>query len=162
MAPRSVCDGNNRLTLSQLMCQLNPKLGSCLDFETLEHNCLKLYDDDKDKVKEIFSELGGHICLCVDTVVDTERWDRYLCLSAQFINNDWKLKKWVIKFFCVSDIRIIPSVVIMKALKEYNIDSKVLSLTVGGTTDLADLVKEEVRKQIKLPMNGQLFRVKLL
>ncbi|KAL2920684.1 Zinc finger BED domain-containing protein RICESLEEPER 2 [Bienertia sinuspersici] len=159
MLPRSVCDGSKSFSLSQIMCELDPRFESCLDFETLERNCLKLYDVDKDKVKKIFSELGGRICLCVDTLVDVKQKDQYLCLSAQFINNDWKLKKWIIKFFSVSDLKNIPSVEIMKALKEYNIDNNVLSLTVGGTTDLADIVKEEVQKQSKLPMDGQLFHV---
>uniref|UniRef100_A0A803M0C4 RING-type domain-containing protein n=1 Tax=Chenopodium quinoa TaxID=63459 RepID=A0A803M0C4_CHEQI len=141
VAPHSFCDGS----LTQFVQSLNP-LFEGFKFETLERNCLKLYEDDKLKVKDVFSKLGGQISLSVDVHVHEKRCDHYLCLSAHFIDDDWKLRNWVIRYCPVYDGTSMgcPSEVILKSLKEYDIESKILTVTDGGTygSDMADIVKE--------------------
>ncbi|KNA07717.1 hypothetical protein SOVF_169320 [Spinacia oleracea] len=153
LAPQAVISDS----FKRLMRSLNPNIS--FKFETLESNCLKLFEEEQLKVKDAFSKHGGQISLSVDVLYDQTQYQEYLCLSAQFIDDDWKLRNWVISYCCDNgeDMFLITEA-ILKSLKEYNIESKVLTLTVGGDTDLADVVKEGIHKE-KLPMNSQLFHV---
>ncbi|XP_021837174.2 zinc finger BED domain-containing protein RICESLEEPER 4-like [Spinacia oleracea] len=159
MAPHTICGG----AFIDLIHDIKPDLVSNFKFEILERNCLKLYKAEQCIAKETFSKLAGQISLSVDLLVHKKRRDQidqYLCLSAHFIDDDWKLRKWVIKYCGVSDVNMdLPSEAILKSLKEYDIETKILSLTAAGTGDLANIVKENVHERLKLPMNGQLFHV---
>ncbi|XP_056682603.1 zinc finger BED domain-containing protein DAYSLEEPER isoform X2 [Spinacia oleracea] len=156
MAPHTICSGG----LVDLNCDIKPDLVSNFNFEILERNCLKLYKAEQCIAKETFSKLAGQISLSVDLLAHEKRGDQYLCLSAQFIDADWKLRKWVIKYCGVSNMNMdLPSEAILKSLKEYDIETKILSLTAAGTGDLADIVKENVQERSMLPMDGQLFHV---
>ncbi|KAL2893351.1 Zinc finger BED domain-containing protein RICESLEEPER 2 [Bienertia sinuspersici] len=124
-------------------------------FDTLESNCLKIYKAERQKVKETFSKHGGKISLSVDLLVHEKQPNYYLCISAQFIDNDWKLQKWVIKFSCLFNG------IILKSLKEFNIESKMLSLTAGGTCCPDDVVKG-VQEEVDLLQNGQLFHMQCI
>ncbi|KAL2893353.1 Zinc finger BED domain-containing protein RICESLEEPER 2 [Bienertia sinuspersici] len=149
LAPRSFC--NSTFKIFHGMDSSNPRL-SCLKFDTLESNCLEIYKAERQKVKETFSKHGGKISLSVDLLAHEKQWNRYLCISAHFIDNDWKLQKWVIKYSCFFNG------IILKSLKEYDIESKMLSLTVGGTCALDDMVKE-VQEDVEVP---QLFHMQCI
>ncbi|XP_021837123.2 zinc finger BED domain-containing protein RICESLEEPER 2-like [Spinacia oleracea] len=156
MAPHTICGG----AFLDIIRWLNPNMVPSFKFEILEHNCLKLYKEEQCIAKESFSKLAGQISLSVDLLVHEKQGDQYLCLGAQFIDADWKLRKWVIKYCGVSNMNMdLPSEAILKSLKEYDIETKILSLTAVGTGGLADTVKENVQERLKLPMNGQLFHV---
>lgn len=94
--PRSLCHDYG--PFGRLVDTLNPTLSPCLTFESLEHNCMKLYKVDQEKVKEVFSRLGQQISLSVDIRIHQKSWSEYLSLTAHFIDDDWKLQTWVVKY----------------------------------------------------------------
>ncbi|KAL9237309.1 hypothetical protein vseg_011876 [Gypsophila vaccaria] len=137
---------------------LNPHFHRTLSLKSLQEDCLKIYEEQREKVKKVFSTLDGRISISVDSLVNENTWHFYECISAHFIDNDWNLKKWVVKYYggehYSNDDNSLDDLV---ALKEWDIESKVLSLTCDS--DTADSVKEDIQVRRELLLNGQLFHV---
>ncbi|CAO2831928.1 unnamed protein product [Amaranthus hypochondriacus] len=154
--PRSLCHDYG--PFGRLVDTLNPTLSPCLTFESLEHNCMKLYKVDQEKVKEVFSRLGQQISLSVDIRIHQKSWSEYLSLTAHFIDDDWKLQTWVVKY--CGAFRDFPIDMIVKTLNEYDIQGKIPNMTTTADAgDLADCVKENIQKVNSLPLDGKLFHV---
>ncbi|PSR85196.1 Zinc finger BED domain-containing protein [Actinidia chinensis var. chinensis] len=134
---------------------LNPiaKLDSV---ETLKTNCLKYYAEEEVKIKHVLKNLDWQISLSVDIL----RSPSYMRLTAHFINDTWKLKKWVLKFHVLRN-NVLPNA-IQNALSYWDIESKISAITLksGSENDeTVEKVKDHLQKTTKLRLNGQLFHV---
>ncbi|CAN1337708.1 Zinc finger BED domain-containing protein RICESLEEPER 2 [Linum perenne] len=87
----------------------------------------------KAKLKEVFMVCEGRICLTTDTWTSIKQMN-YMCLTAHFIDRDWKLRKKIIGFRQVfSHKGIAIAEAIMACLDEWGID-KVFSVTVDNAS----------------------------
>nr|KYP72582.1 Putative AC9 transposase [Cajanus cajan] len=60
---------------------------------TLARHILKLWDSEKAKLKKFLSRHCHRVCLT------TNMWtSHYMCLTAHFIDNNWKLQKKILNF----------------------------------------------------------------
>ena len=64
---------------------------------TVTRDCLKIYYDEKQKLKNYFSKYSHSVCLTTDTWTSCQNLN-YMCLTAHFIDDDWKLNKRILNF----------------------------------------------------------------
>ncbi|XP_061991919.1 zinc finger BED domain-containing protein RICESLEEPER 2-like [Rosa rugosa] len=151
---------------------LNPQFK--LSFNRVGSECMQVYKERKAETKKFLVNFDGRISLSMDILRhesgrwDTFRCDDYLCLSAHFIDENWKLKKWVLSFRSLwgsdeSDDYIPEGDDwgIFKLLQDWGIQNKISTLT-RNNEDCDDSLAEFVKSHIQdknLQLNGQLFRV---
>nr|XP_043630065.1 zinc finger BED domain-containing protein RICESLEEPER 1-like [Erigeron canadensis] len=70
----------------------------------IRHDCYGLLVDEKEKLKSILKESTLRVCLTTDTWTSVQRVN-YMCLTAHFIDINWKLQKKVIDFFPISNLK---------------------------------------------------------
>ncbi|CAD6262098.1 unnamed protein product [Miscanthus lutarioriparius] len=71
---------------------------------TATRACVEVYDVQKEKLKKFLKEHCGRVSLATDTWTSNTN-QNYMCVTAHFIDNDWKLHKKIIGFFLVEGHR---------------------------------------------------------
>lgn len=71
---------------------------------TATRACVEVYDVQKEKLKKFLKEHCGKVSLATDTWTSNTN-QNYMCVTAHFIDNDWKLHKKIIGFFLVEGHR---------------------------------------------------------
>ena len=57
---------------------------------TVARDCFSLYAKDKNQLKNYFKKLPTKVCLTTDAWTSIQNLS-YMCLTAHFIDDDWKL-----------------------------------------------------------------------
>lgn len=125
---------------------------------TVARDCMKLYFCEKRKLKASFRKLNSRIALTTDTWSSIQNLN-YLCLTAHFIDEDWKLHKMIINFVVIAshkgkDI----GRVIDKCIYEWGIEKKVSTITVdnASSNDVAiNYLKEKFSRERLLILDGE-------
>ncbi|XP_038898440.1 zinc finger BED domain-containing protein RICESLEEPER 1-like [Benincasa hispida] len=130
---------------------------------TVELSCMEIYQKEKEKIFETINRLQGRINVSVEMWSSSENID-YLCLTAHYIDEDWKLQKKLLNFVTLdsSHTEDMLSDVIIKCLMDWDIDCKLFALTFDdfSTNDeIIRRIKEHVSKKKSLLSNGRLFDV---
>ncbi|KAB1216130.1 putative AC transposase [Morella rubra] len=130
----------------------------------VEEACTEIYEKEKLKVYETISKLHGRINLCVEMWCSPENVE-YLCLTAHYIDEDWKLQKKILNFVTLesSHTEDMLSEVINKCLMDWNVDCKLFALTFDDCSTDDDIVlriKEQISHKRPILSNGQLFDVR--
>ncbi|XP_042944041.1 zinc finger BED domain-containing protein RICESLEEPER 2-like isoform X2 [Carya illinoinensis] len=63
---------------------------------TVARDCIKLFKKEKEKLRKVFKEIG-RVSLTTDTWTSNQNFN-YMCLTAHFIDCEWKLHKKIINF----------------------------------------------------------------
>lgn len=126
---------------------------------TLRHDCYDLYMEEKSKLKKYFSETSPRVCLTTDTWTSCQNLS-YMCLTAHFVDADWKLQKKILNFCQISghSAEIIRKA-IEKCLTDWGIHS-VFSITVDNASS-NDLGVQYLKKILN-SWNSLLLRCELL
>ncbi|XP_074290126.1 zinc finger BED domain-containing protein RICESLEEPER 1-like [Silene latifolia] len=130
----------------------------------LELDCIAIYASEKHKVYGVLNRLHGRICISVDLWNSPEN-ARYLCLTAQYIDEKWKLQKKILNFLMIDAAHSedIQSEVIIKCLMDWDIERRIFSITFGDlfTNDyIVSRVKDHLSQNKPLLCNGRLFDVR--
>lgn len=64
---------------------------------TITRDCHGLFIEQRKKLKSFFQNLSSRVCLTTDTWTSAQNMF-YMCLTAHFIDDDWKLHKIIINF----------------------------------------------------------------
>ncbi|CAH9111793.1 unnamed protein product [Cuscuta epithymum] len=136
-----------------------------LDHETTMKHCLTLFEESKTEVRRFLNSMGRLICLSVDVLTRYSRIDvgpDFICLSASFIDNEWKLRKWILRFKKYGNDDFDQFVV--KALDDWNLnDDKVYTLTsrkVDAPGDYIQSTKSKLEGKNRLPYHSRIFSVR--
>ncbi|KAL5760585.1 hypothetical protein ACOSP7_019099 [Xanthoceras sorbifolium] len=75
---------------------------ACPEFEmaskqTIKRDIISVYMNERDKVRELLTSCPGRICLTSATWKTIED-DRYNCVTAHFIDHEWRLQKRILWF----------------------------------------------------------------
>ncbi|KAK2967235.1 hypothetical protein RJ640_002062, partial [Escallonia rubra] len=127
----------------------------------IELDCMTIYAQEKQKVYERMHNLHGKISLAVGLWGSPENV-RYLCLVANFIDEDWKFQKKMLGFITLdssqTDDRL--SEVLMKCLMDWGVNQKLFTMTFDDCSTYDDLtfkIKECLSQNKPLLKNGELF-----
>lgn len=132
---------------------LNPQFQ--VDFSAVVAECFASFGKEKAKVIEKLKIFDGEISVSADVM---GMYD-FVCVSLHFIDENWSLKKWVIKYCSLEDLT--PWEAIVESLEDLGIKNKISTVTMTSfyDVDTFDYVKEHVQEKKKLSLNGELFRV---
>ncbi|XP_078154148.1 zinc finger BED domain-containing protein RICESLEEPER 2-like [Carex rostrata] len=124
---------------------------------TVTRDCFEVFTNEGAKLKNYFKLNKQRVCLTTDTWTSLQKIN-YMCLTAHFIDSDWKLNKRIINFCPVSshsgkEI----GMAIEKCLFEWEID-QVFTVTVdnASSNDLAiDYLKKKITNWGTGILNGK-------
>lgn len=130
----------------------------------VEYSCLEIYRKERQKVYEMVNNFHGRINLSVEMWSSLENGE-YLCLTAHYIDEDWKLQKKIMNFVTLdpSHTEDMLSEVIIKCVTDWNIDSKLFALTFDDCSiddDIVLKIKDRISQSRPLLNHGQLFDVR--
>lgn len=130
----------------------------------IELSCMEIYGKEKRRVYDMLSKLHGRINLTVEMWSSTENAE-YLCLTAHYIDEDWRLQKKILNFVTLdsSHTEDMLSEVIMRCLIEWDIDCKLFALTFDDCSiddDIVLKIKERISQNRPHSSNGQLFDIR--
>lgn len=152
----------NEYHFRALSNHLNPQFrGSVAD---IGRYCLETYDEVKAKIKQVLSNLEGQMSLSIDILRYEKRYyyvQDYLCLSAHFIDSNWKMKKWILRFRR-DDLKELPHEFLLNAVKEWEIEGKVSAITMLNDhlfDETFELVQDHIIGNRELKLNGRMYRV---
>ncbi|CAM8887981.1 unnamed protein product [Rhodiola kirilowii] len=131
---------------------------------TIEADCLEIYQKEKQLLYDILDKLPGKISL------GAEMWagsgdTKYLCLTANYIDRDWKLVKKILCFISVDDSNMEDTLsqAIMACLLSWDIDRKLFSLTYDSNSindNTVCKIRERLCQNRFLLCNGEFFGVR--
>ncbi|XP_021846531.1 zinc finger BED domain-containing protein RICESLEEPER 2-like [Spinacia oleracea] len=114
---------------------------------TIARDCFQLYSTEKTKLKNMFKNCQK-ICVTTDTWTSIQRIN-YMCLTAHFIDNDWKLHKKIINFCPISSHK---GEAIGKAvehcLETWGIEDKLFTVTVDNASS-NDVACAHLRRMVQ-------------
>ncbi|KAG7948001.1 hypothetical protein I3843_14G123500 [Carya illinoinensis] len=100
---------------------------------TVMRDCMRVFLREKDSLKKMFLTTKQRVCLTTDTWTSIQNIN-YMCVTAHFIDNNWKLHKRIISFVRISDHK---GATIGRELEECMLDwgiDKILTITVDNAT----------------------------
>ncbi|KAG5548554.1 hypothetical protein RHGRI_014043 [Rhododendron griersonianum] len=130
---------------------------------TVARDCVALYTGEKEKLRNLLTKSGQRICLTTDSWTSIQNVS-YMCLTAHFIDKDWKLHKRILNF-CVVTSHKGEAIgrAVETCLVEWGIE-KLCTLTVDNATanDVAIeyLKKRLSRKSGTFILGGEFFQVR--
>lgn len=145
-----------------LMKEANPGYNKISRASTRQ-DCVSSYDIGKKRIKKMLSTVNR-------VSITTDMWTslqniHYMVVTCHFVDSDFKLNKFILSFvdvpppytgLCIYDC-------LFKCLKEWNIETKVATLTVDNATTndvVATKMMEILNHQRKLVVGGKLFHVR--
>lgn len=129
---------------------------------TISRDCYHLYLDEKSRLKTVIKDACSRVCLTTDSWTSIQRIN-YMCLTAHFIDNDWKLNKRIINFCPISSHKGTDvGKAIEKCLLEWGIDD-VFTVTVdnASSNDVAvSYLKQKIQNWGKAVLGGKWMHVR--
>jgi hypothetical protein len=116
---------------------------NALKKDAVSQRVMKLFDIVKVKITEMLSEHPGKFSITLDIWTSPSQ-NPFLCVTLHFIDGSWELKSQVIAFRYIpgnhSGIKI--SSVLLDVLKEYQLEDRILTVTVDNASNNNTLVTE--------------------
>ncbi|XP_038981360.1 zinc finger BED domain-containing protein RICESLEEPER 2-like isoform X1 [Phoenix dactylifera] len=129
---------------------------------TLSSDCFKTYEKEKRRLEDLFKTNCGRISLTSDMWTSNQTLG-YMCLTAHYITNDWKLKKHIINFKLVPSPHtgLVISDAIANCILSWNIEKRLGSITLDNLS-ANTVVATELQKQFRkdLLLDGKFFHVR--
>ncbi|KAL0329120.1 UNVERIFIED_CONTAM: Zinc finger BED domain-containing protein RICESLEEPER 2 [Sesamum radiatum] len=114
---------------------------------TITRDCYKLFFDEKRKLINYFKSSGQRISLTTDTWTSNQRLT-YMCLTAHYIDSDWKMHKVILNFIpCTTYRGDDVGLLIEKCLLDWGID-KVFAITVDNASSNDTTIAYLIRRFI--------------
>ncbi|XP_022897195.1 zinc finger BED domain-containing protein RICESLEEPER 1-like [Olea europaea var. sylvestris] len=144
-----------------LMTEYFPSL--TLDSETTKNDCLKVFEEAKSITKCTLNHMGRMIPLSVDVLTylnrHGSRYD-YISLAAHFVDDTWKLRKWILYFRRLDFF----DAAILKSIDDWSLENKVYTLTSGNINafardEIIESIKSQFKEKNRLPIDSRLFSV---
>ena len=141
---------------------LNPEF-KVITRNTVRADIIKLHDETKFKVNELLDKLDCRVTLTTDIWTSDSQNFAYACLTAHYIDFEWKLHKKILNY------RILPWPhdaeslfrFISQLIMEWNLDKKLFSMVVDNASANDSMVKHlQVWLSDRLPCAGALFHVR--
>ncbi|KAJ1694821.1 hypothetical protein LUZ63_011519 [Rhynchospora breviuscula] len=135
-----------------------------LDTGTVKSDVVKLYEKERKKVLLLFEKLARRVSLSIDlwTNVKTEE---YICVTAHYIDRDWKLQKRILNFKYIPSPHDGTSLTgfISSLFKSWRVENKLFCITVDDALSddtLVDIYKVQLNGKKALLLQGKFFSCK--
>ncbi|KAK8290461.1 hypothetical protein V6Z12_D07G263700 [Gossypium hirsutum] len=132
---------------------------------TTARDVLMYYAKERDRVKEEFAKAPGLICLTSDNWNSEHTNDEYICVTAHWVDKDWKLQKRIIRFRALfppyDGLNIADELVL--CLSQWGIDKKIFSITLDNASYndvMVSCLKNRFRANRAILCDGIFFQVR--
>uniref|UniRef100_A0A1D1ZIX9 Putative AC transposase n=1 Tax=Anthurium amnicola TaxID=1678845 RepID=A0A1D1ZIX9_9ARAE len=148
-----------RESLRKLLRGLQPRF-SFISRTTIRRDCMKIFEEEKAKLKSLLHDHSYRICLTTDMWTSNQTLG-YLCLTAHFIDNEWKMQKRILNFTMVPSPHTGGELadVILNCLVEWNIE-KLCTITLDNASYndvLVNFLKYDLLSKNMLMLDGRMF-----
>ncbi|TYH95344.1 hypothetical protein ES332_A12G100100v1 [Gossypium tomentosum] len=103
---------------------------------TAARDVLMHYAKERDRVKEELAKAPGLICLTSNNWNSEHTNDEYICITAHWVDKDWKLQKRIVRFRALfppyDGLNIADELVL--CLSQWGIDKKIFSITLDNAS----------------------------
>ncbi|KAI8543964.1 hypothetical protein RHMOL_Rhmol08G0258200 [Rhododendron molle] len=122
---------------------MQPKFAPVPSRQTITREVVAIKDYEKGKLKKLLK--GRRICLTTDTWTSIQNLN-YMCLTAHFIDDDWKLQKRILNFCQIEDHKGgTIGKKIESLLLDWNVDG-IFTMTVDNASSNATAIEHLKRK----------------
>ncbi|GJU04873.1 putative AC transposase [Tanacetum coccineum] len=125
-------------------------LFNCPCRNTLKSDILKLYNKQKDQVIKSIETNKSRVAITTDMWTSSNQKKGFMAITGHYIDNDWILRSKILRFLyvpCPHTSEVLTNV-LMEALMEWNVDTKLSTITLDNcsTNDkLIDTVKDKLQ-----------------
>lgn len=147
------------------VCSLQP-LFRIPSRNTVKSDCMKIFESERHKLSDLLEKLSSRMSLTIDmwSSGSPKKNLGYVCLTAHYIDEEWKLQKRIINF-CAIKIPYTGEGIakrVMEKLFNWNIDMKLSSIVLDNCSTNDVVTQELVSKLAQrglLPVDGAMFHV---
>ncbi|KMT01844.1 hypothetical protein BVRB_9g210350 [Beta vulgaris subsp. vulgaris] len=138
-----------------------------LSRHTVRRDALKYYDEEKKVVEYDLQNASSRICFTSDNWRNDSTQDEYICVTAHWIDTNWKLQKSIIRFGAltppVDGINIAEDISL--CLAKWKIDGNVGSFTLDNASYNTTMANQIIKRQLvrngnELLFNGEFFQIR--
>uniref|UniRef100_A0A5B7B6B6 Zinc finger BED domain-containing protein RICESLEEPER 2-like n=1 Tax=Davidia involucrata TaxID=16924 RepID=A0A5B7B6B6_DAVIN len=129
---------------------------------TVARDCLELFSREKEKLRDTLTKCNQRICLTTDLWTSLQNIS-YICITAHFIDNDWKLHKRILNFSVISSHKgVVIGQAVESCMLQWGIE-KVCTITVDNASSNDTVVahlKKKISKRNGFILDGDFFHVR--
>lgn len=149
--------------IREVLSYLNPKVQH-ISRNTSKSDVLKIYEAEKEKLKESLESITSRICLTSD-LWSSLASNGYMTLTAHYVDNNWMLQRRVLVFRHLPPPHDGQNVgeKLISFLQEWGIERKIFTLTLDNASynnGVVDLLKNHLRLKNSLVCDGQFIHVR--
>jgi Domain of unknown function (DUF4413)/hAT family C-terminal dimerisation region len=146
-----------------ILMKYNNPLFQKVSRATIRKDCIKVFETEKEKIRKIFKNIDM-ISLTSDCWTSNQTIG-YMCLTAHFIDSDWKLQKRIIGFNELAPPHSgeVISDGILECLIKWGIQDKIAAITLDNASNndkAAAILKHNLQGRGKLHFDGLFFHVR--
>ncbi|KAL9253482.1 Zinc finger BED domain-containing protein [Drosera capensis] len=127
---------------------------------TVKKELFSMYVKERDNVKEMLANAPGRICLTIHSWKTRDTGDEYVFISAQFIDDHWKLHRRVLCLRAAAPTYggISFNDDVAYSLSQWSIENKIFSVTVDDSSPdesiASSLLSDLLSKRVLLPIGS--------
>lgn len=131
---------------------------------TVKSDILKIYNYERAKTMSLLDSNRSRIAITTDMWTASNQQKGFMAITSHFIDDNWELQSRIIRFLyvpCPHTAEVL-SEALVSCLLEWNIDSKLSTLTVDNCTTndaMIDILLEKISSS-SLSLNGDLFHMR--
>ncbi|GJX81683.1 zinc finger BED domain-containing protein RICESLEEPER 2-like protein [Tanacetum coccineum] len=117
-------------------------LFKCPSRNTLKSDIIKLYGEQKNQVIKDIENNQSRVAITTDMWTSSNQKKGFMAITGHFIDNDWILRSKILRFLyvpCPHTSEVLTNV-LMDALMEWNVDTKLSTITVDNCTTNDSLI----------------------
>jgi len=105
---------------------------------TIKKMIMELYEESREKIKQDLEKIPGKVSLTSDMWTSTHTQEAYLSITVHYINSSWELCHFLLDIIPFSKSHTAENMAteILKILKEFNLEKKVLGFTTDNASSM--------------------------
>ncbi|KAK9756261.1 hypothetical protein RND81_01G084900 [Saponaria officinalis] len=159
--PFTTCEEAGFRFMTSVMCPQYTNVSR----HTLKRDALKYYNEERRQIEDDLQKAPGRICFTTDNWRSDHTHDEYMCITAHWVDCDWKLQKRIIKFAALSPpfdgISLADEITF--CLGQWKIAHKVFSFRVDNASyndSMINSLRTHFMRKHVLVSNGDFFHMR--
>ncbi|KAG7582285.1 HAT C-terminal dimerization domain [Arabidopsis suecica] len=156
-------------SFAKFMSFLDPKYPPSVS--KVENEVFEIYEESKDKAKKFFKDFQGQLSLSYEWMMLGNGWgardhikgpvlhEDFVCLTAHFVDDNWKMKKRILGYNNITDQEIPEEDIYVysfkNAVQDFEIENKVSTLLLPNSEGFDEETLDPFRKWIEERGNNQ-------
>ncbi|KAL6559716.1 hypothetical protein OROGR_004833 [Orobanche gracilis] len=159
--PFTTCEEPGFRFMASVMC---PQYNN-VSRHTHKRDAMRYYNEERKNIEYELQKAPGRICFTTDNWKSDHTHDEYMCITAHWVDSDWKLQNRIIKFSALTPPFDGNSLVdeITLCLGQWKITHKIFSFTVDNASyndTMIDSLRSHFMRKKYLVYDGDFFHLR--